>query len=81
MKTKEFLEKVLESDGKLTMIEFGSLVIIFGIAPLTVAVNYLILFGCITKAMAYTIFVPSIASTIIWLCCKNQKWFKRKYYW
>lgn len=80
MKTKEWFNEVLESKG-LTAIEFGYLLIIFGIVPMAVAVNYFILYGGITKAMAYTIFVPSIASTIIWLCCKNQKWFKRKYYW
>ena len=80
MKTKEWFNKVLESKG-LAAIEFGYLVIIFNIIPMTVAVNYYILYGGITKEMAYTIFVPSIASTIIWLCCKNQKWFKRKYYW
>ena len=82
MKTKEWFNKVLESKSSkgLTAIEFGYLVINFGIVPMAVAVKYLFLFG-LTKAMAYTIFVPSILSTIIWLCCKNQKWFKKKYYW
>lgn len=81
MRTKEFLEKVLESDGKLTMIEFGSLLIVFGVVPLTLAANSLLLFGAITPTMAYTLFAPSIASTLLWMSCKNKKWFKKKYYW
>lgn len=81
MRTKEFLEKVLESDGNLTMIEFGSLLIVFGVVPLTLAATDLLLFGTITPAMGYKLFAPSIASTLLWMSCKNKKWFKKKYYW
>ena len=81
MRTKEFLEKVLESDGNLTMIEFGSLLIVFGVVPLTLAATDLLLFGAITPTMAYTLFAPSIASTLLWMSCKNKKWLKKKYYW
>lgn len=80
-KNKKFLDVINEamaSDDKLVSVSFGQLAVVWGIIPLMVGVNYILLFGGITRPMACTIFIPSLAGSLFWYFCWSRRWFGKK---
>lgn len=80
-KWAEWIDKVLESDGKIDVVEFGQLFLTWFVVPLAVGINYLILWGGISRKMAFTLFLPSVAVQVAWHFLKDKRWFKRRLYW
>jgi hypothetical protein len=82
-KNKKFVDiinEAMEANNELTSISVGQLILVWGVVPFMVGLNYVVLFGGITEPMAWTIFTPSIAITAVWYFCKNRKLFNKKLY-
>jgi hypothetical protein len=82
-KNKKFVDiinEAMEANNELTSISVGQLILVWGVVPFMVGLNYVVLFGGITEPMALTIFTPSIAITAVWYFCKNRKLFNKKLY-
>lgn len=76
-KLAEWIDEVLGSDTKPCNISFGQLFIVWLIVPLFIGINYIVLFGAITKSMACSLFVPSTIASMVWYFSKTKRWYKR----
>lgn len=79
-KNKKFVDAINEamaSNDKPVPVSFGQLAVVWGIIPLMVGVSYLVLFGGITRPMAGSIFIPSLAGSIFWYFCRGRRWFDK----
>ena len=82
-KNKKFVDiinEAMEANNELTSISVGQLILVWGVVPFMVGLNYVVLFRGITEPMVWTIFTPSIAITAVWYFCKNRKLFNKKLY-
>lgn len=70
----------MDEKEAIGVVSIGQLVLVWAVIPVVVEINYLILFGGITKPMAWTLFVPSVVVSIVWYVCRNRKWFKKQLY-
>lgn len=81
MKTKKltnFIEEFWKEENAQSIpVSIGGLFVVWFITPLTIGIQYLIIFKGITEPMAWSLFGPSLVITIVYIVSHKRKFWSK----